>query len=226
MPECIPVILDIETLPDPRGPQPEDGEAPSNYKDPDKIAAYRAENQVKDWKKSSLDPMRNLICVVGLLVGEAQPEQFSIDKVDGDGVASVRDMERMMLSMVEARLRRVDGRKIVTFNGHGFDLPCLTRKAAAYGLTSLARSCFPGRGRQVDVMEAWACGQFPRWKGTQEEIARFLGIEVPPGLDGGKVADVWAMGGEGAVVAKNRSDLLVLKQIATRLDACGIIDLE
>lgn len=72
------ITLDIETCPDMRAGAEEAARsrisAPSNYKDPEKIAAYVAEKGAEAWRKTSLDGTYGEILMIGYAFGDDEPQ--------------------------------------------------------------------------------------------------------------------------------------------------------
>jgi uncharacterized protein YprB with RNaseH-like and TPR domain len=118
------LILDIETvgLPDARfWLDDEPITAPASYKDPVKIADYIAKAQASRLDKLALDIDCNRIVAFGWVEAGA-----------GDPVvhlASNEFEEREGLKLVASEIQSDSRTRLVTFNGHRFDLPTLMRRA-------------------------------------------------------------------------------------------------
>ena len=117
------VSFDIETIPDQgiidRLPEPE--VKTGNLKDPEKIAAKEAEAKSTQLEKMALDPLTGRICCVGFY-GLTKGEQFSscIEKPTDED-------ERMLIKKTFSALS--DDVRLITWNGIGFDLPFLFKRA-------------------------------------------------------------------------------------------------
>lgn len=116
------LILDIETVGLSEASAWLDEEpitAPATYKDPVKIAEYVAKAQASRLDKLALDPDCNRIVAFGWVeVGCGDPVVH---------LASNEFEEREGLKLLAAAIGK-DAR-LVTFNGHRFDLPTLMRRA-------------------------------------------------------------------------------------------------
>jgi predicted PolB exonuclease-like 3'-5' exonuclease len=126
-------VLDLEShaIPDAATYLTEPVEAPSNYTKPEAIAAYVAKAKQAQLDKAALDiDLARIVCF-GMLEG------------GGDGAivetACLKDevMERTMLGSFFTRFtshNTADWPILVTFNGLGFDLPLLLRRALYLGV--------------------------------------------------------------------------------------------
>lgn len=113
------LVLDVETC-----PMPDCGvyltdpvDAPSNYKDPVKIAAYISEKRQRQIDDAALDMDLCEVVAVGVHSGDSGRQILT--RIDRD--------ERELLSLVWRLVH--DFTKIVTFNGMRFDLPVLQRRS-------------------------------------------------------------------------------------------------
>ena len=96
----------------------EDFEAPENYVDKEKIAAYIARAKAKAYDKCALDV--DLCRVSGIGIGLKDSKRVS--------VCQDEDAEREALKLVGSMLYGV---RLVSFNGLRFDWPVLIRRARA-----------------------------------------------------------------------------------------------
>ena len=128
------IYVDIETIPaaDPASvPAPK---APSNYKDPDKIAAYIEAARSDAWLETSLDPLLGRILCIGWAIDD-DPVSVAYNH-SGDA------KEEIIEAFASAvRLARADD-VVLTWVGHniaGFDLRWLYYRACRYGHKELAQ---------------------------------------------------------------------------------------
>lgn len=125
------IVLDIETMADEAyTSRPEfreqlraSIEAPSNYKDPVKIAAYCDEQLDKALKQFALSPMTGRVVCVGMgwLDDEQEPMTFASDD------------EAEVLAWLMRTLPE-NPAAIAGFNVRKFDIPFLTARASLHGL--------------------------------------------------------------------------------------------
>lgn len=123
------IALDLETIADPGLPpelMPGEDEvsAPSNYKDPAKIAEYVKEKRQSIIDKFALDPLRCQIIAVGMSVYEINGHEPTItdSKIFTYKGGSYKTFLQETADYLGEGLRQ---RILVTFNGKKFDLPVL-----------------------------------------------------------------------------------------------------
>jgi|DEB0MinimDraft_3_1074331.scaffolds.fasta_scaffold01536_8 DNA polymerase elongation subunit (family B) len=140
------LILDLETLPITNAADfvtLDDISAPSNYKDPEKIAAYVEAERVKRIEAAALDLDLAQIIAIGLC--------------DGDGAASVwtpeGQSEAAMISLIADQLRKDEFLKLVTFNGFKYDLPLIQRRARYLGVDFPRINLDRYRSPHIDLYE-------------------------------------------------------------------------
>lgn len=151
--------LDIETIPNaamvPFLPEPEISKV---LKDPAKIAAARAEAKLEQVSKMALDPMTGRVCACAL-VGVDGADDFSSVAV---ATGTDDECELALLAMIFTALGRKDAR-IVTYNGMGFDIPFLYKRAMILGLQLGEYGAPPmtawtkrySTDRHCDLMKVW-----------------------------------------------------------------------
>ena len=216
-----------------------------NVKNPELLAAKQAEKHAKlvadreeaiakavrerdaairkAWQSSSLDALRGSTLCVGIARDDREP------------TCIWGDTERDTLAALESGLRAYHDRVIVTWNGLNFDLPFLARRALRYGLHGLARRLyFPrpyGNRGAIDLYRVWSMAErIPR--GRLNEVARHLGIEVDPTLDGASVPRLWheAITAEDRALARQQitdhvtEDVRVTREVARIFELAGWLD--
>jgi predicted PolB exonuclease-like 3'-5' exonuclease len=123
--------LDIETIPNPDAiPFLSEVEAPKNLKDPAKIAAAIAERKVSQIAEMALDALTGRVCCYAM-VGQDGGEIMRYVEVLGGEVGD--ESER---KMVQSIMRVLGGEecRLVTWNGIGFDLPFIYKRAMILGV--------------------------------------------------------------------------------------------
>ncbi|MFW6179743.1 MAG: ribonuclease H-like domain-containing protein [Desulfohalobiaceae bacterium] len=186
------IYIDIETLPGPERPSPEDIEPPKNYKDPAKIKAYQQEKLEEIYRAQALDSMQGRILCIGWAIGD---DPVSTLCVGLDGIHSECDLLHNFQDTLLDYFIDLEGLKWTGHNVRAFDLAWLWRKALQHRLFSLARIIPRARydKRIMDTLEIWAADY--RDKVSLEAIAHFLGLTgKTEGLDGTKVYDFWLEG--------------------------------
>jgi len=178
-----PLIVDIETGPRSDAvaflPTPE---APANYKDAAKIAAYVEERRAKLLEDAALSAETAQILVVGLLRPGTEPIYIYADD-EADTLAETWG------KLGERRCNEV----FVTFNGARFDWPMLVRRSYALGVP--VPGWMPRDGRwpkrtHIDLFEWWQAGD-RQTTISLDRLARLVGL--PGKTDtGARFAAMWA----------------------------------
>jgi len=148
----------------------EPGDAPANYKDAEKIAAYIAAAQVKELEKAALDLDLCRVVAIGWALND-DPVQAVVNLPEQD-----------MLTAFWSDVRE-PGRAVVGFNCLGFDLPVLVRRSQYLGVSmpylNIAKHRHPGI---LDVMQMLSFDGLVRARSQSFYCKRF-------GITGGAVAD-------------------------------------
>lgn len=210
-------------------PEPE---APANYKDPAKIAAYIAEKKAQLAAQAALDPDTGYVSSLAYRLGENDqtrvhilvPESGDIDYTrETDGLAchlgvylhddeQERDqMERALLESFWAAFAEADG-DCCGYNILGFDLPFLLRRSMALKvkpplvLPRMAKYQTDPVRDQYGLLYNWQPG-----KGLKA-VAKLLGLpNALPDFDGGDVAEMdWRT--EAAYVVNDVALVVALHQ--------------
>lgn len=206
------IVFDIETGPLPTA-ELEDRipkfEAPSNYKDADKIAAYITQKRL-DWiADAALDATTGQILAIGVL-----------NTTTGE-IRVLAGGERDILSAFVGIVMHVGGSGIplVGWNIFGFDLPFIVRRAWILGVPlpqwiRIGRywdRCF------VDLMESWALGNKEQ-RVSLDLASRSLGVGRKSG-HGADFASHWNGTDEerAHALAYLENDLRITAAVAARI---------
>lgn len=200
-----PIIFDVES-----GPAPDaieflpEVEAPSNYKDPAKIEAYREQKRVEMMEAAALSPVTGQILAIGI-------------RRDGEFYAYDGD-ERSILSAFWRLIapKGVITQRVVGFNSNRFDLPFCIRRSWKLGV-EVPRIVMQGRylnSQFVDIMETWQAGD--RMASVKlDTLARWLGVGAKNG-SGADFAKLFAEDREKALQYLE-NDLLITEKVAVAL---------
>lgn len=186
------IFVDIETIPGKTTPDLEEIQAPSNYKDPKKIVAYKQAKLEETHRKQAFDSMKGEIVCIGFCVEGPGQTEILAPKALTRGLEGISDEE----DLLDAFEEYVEPFENVCWVGHNvkdFDLQWIWRKAVKYDQVVLRRKIPRDRYSKniKDTMLLWA-GPDYRDKTGLDAIAKFLGIEgKTPGMDGSKVYDLW-----------------------------------
>jgi DNA polymerase elongation subunit (family B) len=153
------VALDIETIGNPIAcanmPEPK---ANKKLKDPAKIAADIAEKKAAILEKAALDPMTARVCCYAIVSCETEDNDAQIiDQMTDE--AEIGIIQKLM------EVFATDGMRLATYNGNGFDLPMIYKRAAILGVSpshfgAPPLSAWTGRynnDKHFDLMQLW-CG--------------------------------------------------------------------
>lgn len=203
------IIVDVECVGiDTASDYLEPVEAPSNYKDPQKIAEYIKEATAKAIDRCGLDP--DLCRIVALGSGESD---------GGDHVIICRDeeMEAAALAAFWKRVTLPSGvRSLVSFNGFGYDLPVLMRRSQLLGVSHPVISLDKYRSTHIDLMQKLT------WNGAIKAhklsfYASRFGWPTVDSVDGSQIAELVKAGDWAAVESHCLNDLAQTRFIAQKL---------
>lgn len=171
------IVFDIETapLPEARDYLIEPVEAPANYRDPIKIAAYIEEKKAKQFDNCSLDPdLCQIVAISGWIEGAEQPF------VCHAGALSEADM-------LEYFWRKAVNRHLVGYNCLAFDVPVLLRRSLYLGLPTpliqVDKYRHPG---VTDLQSILSFNGTTEWHSLDFYAKRF-GFVVEDGLTGADI---------------------------------------
>lgn len=199
------ILFDIET-----GPRPREDiadlcpafEAPSNYKDAEKIAAYLAEKREAWFADAALSALTGRVLAIGYL--DTTTEQTGTFATSDEAAD------------IEAFWAISSGQDLLGFNSNAFDLPFLIRRSWALGITPPLDL---GRGRYlpprcIDILDSWRCG-VREDRASLDKIARYLGLGAKTG-HGADFARLWAED-RPAALSYLANDIRLTRAVATRL---------
>ena len=143
--------------------------APSNWKDPAKIADNIAEQEKKWLTEAALNPLTGRILVVGIKEFGREPEYLE---------GNERDILQHLWDRIgyDAHYERWYGHAI-----HGFDLPFAVKRSWLHGIpvpmnTLFSDNGFINRRRFVDTMLAFQCGDRGSDYVGLDMVAKFFGM--------------------------------------------------
>ena len=214
----IDLYVDLETVPcqDPayRAELRKGIKAPAQYKKPDSIAAWMAENAEdatdEALAKTSFDPAAGHICTIGFALGDEPAESFHATTVQG---------EKWVIEQFYDRLPKLGMVRVIGHYISGFDLRFLLCRSIILGVPippCIPRDTKPWSEFVFDTMTAWAGA-----KGTisQDRLAKALGLAGKGDFDGSMVAAAWAAGEHDKIAAYCRSDIETVRAIHKRFEA-------
>jgi hypothetical protein len=223
------IVFDIETLP---GSEPwvlldiqkaanrEKSEirAPSNYKDPEKIAEYIAAKCAEidrdveaKYRKTALSGARGEICVIGYVIDDQEPITLAIEPEDEE------DLIRLFFEDLHFYFDPSNRFKFIGHNILGFDLRFLYQRAMVYGIKP--PPCFPINPRPgsefvYDTMIEWA-----GWGNriSLDRLGLALGLGGKGDFDGSMVYDTVKAGDINRVAEYCKQDVMLTRAIYNRM---------
>jgi predicted PolB exonuclease-like 3'-5' exonuclease len=213
------IVLDLEShaIPDASTYLTEPVEAPSNYTKPEAIAAYVAKAKQAQLDKAALDiDLARIVCLGWLEHGPADDKDTHIFK---DDIEERRIIGQFFDVFFQSR-NTADWPILVTFNGLGFDLPLLLRRALYLGVRApniqIDRYKHP---HVIDLMDLLSYSGKMKPHSLSFYCQRF-GIPVNDENSGKDIAALIAADNWAAVERHCASDVQATYQLAKRM---GII---
>lgn len=160
-------------------------EAPGNFKDPIKIAEAIAE-KAKVWReKAALSPITGRVAMVGTMTYGSDPAIYRLSfnchsHDDSDESLDVLERRILILWWRDARHALLNGKLLVSWNGHGFDIPFLIKRSWALNLAMPVeidlRNKWGMQAPWIDLMREWQCGDKGAGFTSLNTAAGFLGL--------------------------------------------------
>ncbi len=200
------LLLDISTAPIADAATYLEGaiSAPSNYKDPDKIAAYIAEKQAERLDSAALDI--DLARVTGIAT--------CIDGVTSTTVLKTEAEEIKALASLGYWLRGVTPPTIVTYGGFNFDLPMLQRRARYLGVSFPSINLDRYRSPHVDLCELLSDRNPSRRRPLAFYVRRMGWTDLVKPLSGAEEGQVFQSGKWAELEASLLHDITATKRLA------------
>lgn len=207
------MAFDVETcpMPDCQDYLTDPIEAPSNYKDPAKIAAWIDEKRAKQIADAGLDLD---LCEVVAIAIQFPSESYVQTRADWSEVDMLDGFWRF------TRTIQREGGNLVGFNCLSFDLPVLLRRSLYLGVPvpSIALDKYRHEG-VVDLAHELTFGGRMTWRSLAFYCRRF-GIPHDDSVKGEDIAGLVAKGEWDQVAAHCKADAWSTAQLAVR---CGFI---
>lgn len=205
-------LLDLETIPAPDAPAwlPKI-DAPSNYKDEAKIAAYIAEEGSKQLAQAGLDADLCTIVAAGWQKDNGSPCVVYVSDTDAE-----RNVLNLIWSFVSA------SRPMVGYGLTWFDAGVLVRRSQLLGVTVPAAMYEQGKYRHPMIVELadrlTLNGMIDQKKGRGLDYhCKRLGIQIEDEYTGKDIAGLHAAGNVEAIKAHCLADITRLRLLAERL---------
>lgn len=217
------IYLDIETIPNQspeyRAEVRQNITAPAQYKKPESIAEWIAENgdaaADEIVARTSFDPARGHICCIGFAIGDG-------------GITTISDHgdlnnERSVIYTLFDALPTMGQNRFIGHYISGFDLRFILCRAVVLGVqlppsVAFPRDIKPWSDSVFDTMTAWAG---PRDKISQDNLCRALGLPCKKDFDGSMVAAAWSNGEHDRIAEYCKADVETVRAIHRRFEAVG-----
>lgn len=201
------LVFDIETCPMPSCAEylTDPIEAPSNYKDPGKIAIYIEEKRKAQIEQAALDLD---LC-----------EIVAISADSGSGAWVMTRAAKDERTMLELFWREARDKTLVGFNCLTFDLPVLLRRSLYLNVITPRVSVDKYRHDGViDVADVLTFGGRMKWRSLAFYCKRF-GIPHDNSWDGADIPGLVAAGDWEAIAAHAQADVEATTALAQRIGA-------
>ena len=204
------LVFDIETGPRSRAELADcvpTFEAPSNWKDPEKIRAHVAGKEAEWFQSAALSALTGRVLAIGTL--DAATDELGTFAT-GDEAADLAAFWRLV---APGGYLDTD---LVGFGSNRFDLPFLIRRSWCLGV-AVPRDLVSGRwlpSRCIDVLDTWRCG-VREDSVSLDRLAHFLGVGRKTG-HGADFASLWATD-PSAALAYLANDLRLTRRCAVAL---------
>lgn len=199
-------VIDIETAPlADAGEFLEPAEAPGNYKDPDKIAAYVAEKNAENLSRAALDVDLCRIVAIGWMREDHDATTVVVipDPVDEE-------------SVLQEFWRDVNQHVTIGYNTLGFDLPVLLRRSLYLSVAAPRVSLDRYRTEHIDLQQRLSFNGAIKFRGLGFYCRRF-GIPCDDKTSGKDIGQLVIEKQWDEVAAHCRADVLKTRALATRL---------
>lgn len=203
------LVFDIETFPMPDCAQylTEPVEAPANYKDPVKIAAYVEDKRMRQVLEAGLDLDLCEIAAIGWWWSDGQRHH--------EGCVSRQTESESEL--LQDFWNVAAGSELIGFNCLHFDLPVLLRRSLYLNVPALSVSVDKYRHDGVsDIAEVLTFGGRMKWRSLAFYAKRF-GISHDDSVKGDQIADLVAIGQWDKVCEHVKADVQTTRLLAERI---------
>jgi uncharacterized protein YprB with RNaseH-like and TPR domain len=207
-----PLIVDLETvsIADAEQYLTDPITAPSNWKDPEKIAAYIADATKSQLNKCALDPDLARIVALGYIFQDSNTPVVHVIKDEATEQWALTEFWRHVITAGNSP------RQLVTFNGLRFDLPVLMRRSLYLGVPYPKLNLDRYRTIHLDLYDILTYHGVLPAHSLRFYCARF-GILIDDLTTGKDIAQLVAEGNLDAVVAHCQADVMATQALARRV---------
>ena len=191
------IVVDIESIPDPEKPRPEEIKVPAQYKKPESIAAYQSDpkNINEQWKKQALSYIDGRIHTIAWKINSEPALSLWHDGSDEEGL-----FKRFEGALVKTFRDHYGSETMygTTWVGHNikrFDMPYLWLRARKYKCDALIRM-LGASPRDVKMEDTMLWLNFNSYKDyvSLDNACKLFGLPGKSKMDGSEVFAYWQAG--------------------------------
>jgi hypothetical protein len=190
-------------------------EAPSNYKDPEKIAANIADQKAKWLERAALSPLTGRVMAIGL---KGTINDLGLEIHEGDEEAILLNFGSLLFNEFNFYITQP---RLKGWNIRGFDIPFLITRGWKYEIKfpkwMTEKAAFGQPPFVEDLMDTFKAGDYRAPYVSLDTAARFLGLEGK--LGSGKDFASLYHSDKAAALAYLRRDVELLEEIDRRINA-------
>lgn len=162
------IFIDIETFAGDVKPSIDDIKAPANYKDEEKIKAYKENALESEWEKQALDSLKGKVVCIGVAIDDNEPVMFT----------DLKDEKDLVNTFHEYIITREENHDLqscnwIAHNGNTFDFVWLFHRIKKYGLDNFLPE--PRQSRFIDTMKLAGFTDY-RAMLSLDNLCQFFGI--------------------------------------------------
>ncbi len=214
------IAFDLETIADPAmmALLPEVKPA-KNLKDPVKIEADLHSKKQAQISNMGLSPMLNMICSAGWADSDGKTGTFDLAEATAGA-------EKNLLIQMWDHFNHYD--HFVSFNGRGFDLPCIRLHGIGHGIkpaVNIDSGRYNRTGSNHTDIRLILAGDDKFAPGKLDFFAqKFLKEQKTEGIDGGLVQGYWDMGLIDEISQYCIQDCLLTLRLFEKIEVAGLLE--
>lgn len=212
------LFLDIETIPAGEKLSLLEVDAPSNYKDEEKILQYKKDKIEEEYLKRSVVTYKSeIICICYAFDDEPVQSinKLSFNQMLGSEEDIIWKFYQHILSTEQ--LRKDMQAAIIVGHNVMFDIKTITQRFFKYGIHALEFATLNAyHPRVFDTMKAFTLGDRQDYV-SLDTVAKFLGIEQTKTMKGSDVYEQYKQGNLQQIVDYCRNDVDLVRKVYNKL---------
>lgn len=214
------LFLDIETIPAGEKLSLLEVDAPSNYKDEEKILQYKKDKIEEEYLKRSIVTYKSeIICICYAFDDEPTTSISKLNYAQDFGIITEEDLIREFYNSVLSieQLRKDMQSAIIVGHNVMFDIKTITQRFFKYGIHALEFSSLtPYHPRVFDTMKAFTLGDRQDYV-SLDTLAKFLGFEQTKLMKGSDVYKQYQDGNLQQIVEYCKGDVELVRKVYNKL---------